>query len=128
VSTDEDADAFWTRQAGNQRGAVVIGHLHYRVRPDLNGRPGIAGFDRALFRIRMLATGEVINTRNLTFQGEISPQWGTVSRTMRCLCRTAQDSSRLTSVRTHGYAGSARKRKPVKAEGPGRGNGRAFLP
>jgi hypothetical protein len=72
---DADEDAFWAGQAGDRSDAVVIGHLHYRVKPDLNGRPGMAGFDGDLFSIRMLATGEVIQTRNLWHQGEIPPQW-----------------------------------------------------
>jgi hypothetical protein len=68
-------DQFWTEQASDRSNAVVIGDTHYRIKPD-HSRPGPgSGFDGQLFRIRMLASGDVIETRNLWHQGTIPPSW-----------------------------------------------------
>jgi len=69
-------DSFWAGQVARREGAVVIGHDHYRIKPDLPERDrGIAGYGGSLHRIRMLATGEVIETRNLWHQGTVPPKW-----------------------------------------------------
>lgn len=79
VSVDawlNNRDAFWEKELADRDGAVVIGHEHYRIHPDLRaGERGIAGYGGRLFRIRMLATGDVIETRNLWHQGTITPPW-----------------------------------------------------
>lgn len=69
-------DGFWTEQAADRRGAVVIGHTHYRIRPDNTpGKSEYAGYGGRMHRIRWLATGETFETRNLWYQGVIPPSW-----------------------------------------------------
>jgi hypothetical protein len=72
----DSSDRFWGEQASDRRGAVVIGHEHYRICPDLpESRRDCAGYGGSLHRIRMLASGAVIVTRNLWHQGTIPPSW-----------------------------------------------------
>ena len=69
-------DQFWTEQLADRTGAVIIGNTHYRIMPDLpTSSRDHAGMAGRLYRIRMLATGEVIETRNLWHQGVIPPSW-----------------------------------------------------
>lgn len=72
----DNHDQFWTEQASDRKGAVVIDHNHYRISPDLHpSQREMAGHGGRLLRIRMLATGEVIETRNLWHQGTVPPSW-----------------------------------------------------
>jgi hypothetical protein len=72
----DSKDAFWSEQLADRTGAVVIGHTHYRILPDVpaSGRDH-AGHGGRLFRIRHLGSGEVTETRNLWYQGVIPPKW-----------------------------------------------------
>ncbi len=69
-------DQFWSEQASDRSNAVVVNHEHYRITPDLSpSMSDCAGFAGALFRIRMLDSGKVIESRNLWRQGVIPPSW-----------------------------------------------------
>ena len=69
-------DQFWAEQMAKRDNAVVIGHTHYRIKPDTSVRDrDIAGFGGALHRIRFLADGREVETRNLWYQGVIPPSW-----------------------------------------------------
>ncbi len=69
-------DRFWNEQASDRSNAVVIGHTHYRIKPDLaSSRADCAGYGGQFHRIRMLADGKVIETRNLWYQGVVPPSW-----------------------------------------------------
>jgi hypothetical protein len=68
-----NSDDYWSAQAADRDRAYVIGGVHYRVRPD--DEPGMKGFGGARHRIRVLATGELIVTRNLMYQGIVPPAW-----------------------------------------------------
>ena len=68
-------DQFWADQMADREGAVVIDHCHYRIKPDIpRGDGGFAGYGGRLHRIR-LASGDVIETRNLWYQGIVPPPW-----------------------------------------------------
>ena len=55
---------------------MVIGHTHYRILPDRSAHDrDLAGHGGRLFRIRRLGSSEVIETRNLWYQGVIPPKW-----------------------------------------------------
>jgi len=72
----DSSDGFWSMQLSDRKGAVVINHTHYRISPDRpESQRDLAGHGGSLFRIRMLASGEVIETRNLWYQGVIPPSW-----------------------------------------------------
>ena len=72
----DSQDQFWSEQASDRGNAVVIGHTHYRILPDVPARDrDLAGHGGALFRIRKLGGTEVIETRNLWYQGVIPPKW-----------------------------------------------------
>ena len=70
-------DAEWERRiAARDAHNVIIGATWYGIRPDLPERDSShAGFAGALHRIRYLADGRVIETRNLWHGGTIPPKF-----------------------------------------------------
>lgn len=71
----DNHDTFWAENAADRSNAAVIGHEHYRIRPDLPVRDaGLAGYAGRTFCIRF-HDGREVTTRNLWYQGMIPPAW-----------------------------------------------------
>jgi len=66
-------EAYWRQQLADRARAIVINGVHYRIGYD--GGNGFKGFSGRRFDIRMLANGDVIETRNLWYQGPIPPKF-----------------------------------------------------
>ena len=69
-------DSFWEEKLDPQiqKRAVRINHRHYTL--GSGDKPASSsGFGGSPFRVRMLDTGRVIDTRDLWYQGVIPPAW-----------------------------------------------------
>lgn len=67
----DNLDEFWGEQLKHLDNSVRINAEHYRI-----GNEGVTckGYDGKKFYLRNLATGAVIHTTNLSYQGKIPPK------------------------------------------------------
>lgn len=61
---------YWTEQLADRAKAVVVDGIHYRI-----GRGNSGGFGGRKFVIKDLASGEIVETHGLWYQGPIPPMF-----------------------------------------------------
>ena len=67
-------DSFWNFQIEDRESAVVINGVHYRIGSKPYPQKGY-GFDGEHYRIKMIETGAVIDTRDLWHQGTVPEEY-----------------------------------------------------
>jgi hypothetical protein len=67
---------FWDDQLADRSNAVVIGSVHYRIGKHIaNIKPSLLGFGGRHSTIRMIDTGEIIETNDLWHQGTVPEEY-----------------------------------------------------
>lgn len=61
---------YWNQQLADRSKAIVVDGVHYRI-----GRGNGGGFGGRKFVIKYLASGEVVETHDLWYQGQIPPMF-----------------------------------------------------